>query len=41
MLSIGAGQDLVKAAESGFDDADQKSPNEVIAEAIRRATKGD
>ena len=39
-LSAGTGQDLVRAAESWFDDADQKTPNEVIAEAIRRATRG-
>ena len=37
-LSVGTGQDLVQAAESWFDDAGQKTPNEVIAEAIRRAT---
>ena len=39
-LSAGTGQDLVQAAESWFDDADQKTPNEVVAEAIRRATRG-
>ena len=40
-LSAGTGQDLVQAAESWFGDADQKTPNEVIAEAIWRATRGD
>ena len=40
-LSASTGQVLVRAAESWFDDADQKTPNEVIAEAIWRATRGD
>ena len=40
-LSADIAHDLVKAAESWFDDADQKTPDEVIAEAIRRATRGD
>ena len=38
-LSAGTGQDLARAAQSWFEDAGEKSPDEVIAEAIWRATK--
>ena len=38
-LSADTGQDLARAAQSWFKDAGEKTPDEVIAEAIWRATK--
>ena len=39
-LSAGTGQDLARAAQSWFEDAGEKTPDEVIPEANWRATKG-